>query len=237
LALYNARQSQMSGQTGTEMAIFGGLLAVERLAFRGYGYMMAKRATLSTLPPVVAPDTLPPSPPAAAPRPVRVHAGVELNENLPDPVSGFGYFPNTLDKAATENALYSHITAYQAELRLANRQVQEGNVVVKYGDRIGAQGNDVVSVNPRTGEVTMLDSKYRSTPETVTQSPTYANSATRDAARAEAETFIANSPQLSSEAKTKALNNIRAGNFTTVTSGSGKAVGTVVVKYCGNQPC
>ncbi|MFC1397950.1 hypothetical protein [Acinetobacter lactucae] len=50
------------------------------------------------------------------------------------------------------------------ELRLANEVVAQPNqVVLKYGDAIGRNGSDIISLDVKTGNVYLWDFKYRST--------------------------------------------------------------------------
>lgn len=54
--------------------------------------------------------------------------------------------------------------------------------VVSFGDKIGVHGADVLSVDIKTGDVTTWDSKFRSNPANIGESPTFAvNSNRRDA--------------------------------------------------------
>lgn len=176
---------------------------------------------------------------AAAAAPVRkVFVGVEMDPALPAPVAGWDYFPNLLLKARTENQYYSHWTGFQGELRLAN-DVVKSQAVVKWGDKIGLNGSDIISVDVSSPAATVFlwDSKYRSTTETLVQSPTFANAATREAAVNEAIRMIQTSTTLTDAVKLKAISNLENRNFTTVTVGSGGVAGKVTVKYCGNNPC
>lgn len=68
-----------------------------------------------------------------------------------------------------------HANAAAAEESLA-RTVHNlpDEAVVRWGDPIGAHGNDVISVNVRTGDVTLWDAKFRSGSVEVRPSKTFA---------------------------------------------------------------
>ena len=169
--------------------------------------------------------------PAAA----RVMAGVEMHPGLGAPVAGWDYMPSVVSKAATENGYWSHVTGLQAELRLAN-EVATSERVVKWGDKVGRNGSDIVSVNALTGEVTLWDSKFLSGERRIGESTTFSGSSTRIAATDEAISAIRQS-SLDAAAKQTAISNLQNGKFTTKTVGSGGAKNSVVQRYCGSSPC
>jgi len=170
---------------------------------------------------------------SAAPK---VFNGVELNPALPPPAAGYDYTPAFVKGATTDNQAYAHLTGYQGEVKLANEVAGQGQTVVKWGDKIGTNGSDVISVNPSTGEVVLWDNKYRSATRSIGDSPTFANEGTRDAALTEATAAIraSNLPQ---SVKDAAMNNLDQLNFTTNTVGLGGAKNSVQVRYCGGKPC
>ena len=166
----------------------------------------------------------------------RVHVGIELDSRLPQPTSGLDYSPKMI-KAGTENNVWSHWVGYQSELRLANEIVKmPDQAVVSFGDKIGLPGADVLSVDTRTGDVIMWDSKYRSNPTNIGESPTFAVNSNRQAAVAKALEDLENS-NLPREIKIKAMQNLEGGNFSTNTVGSGKVKNSVVAKYCNGKKC
>ncbi|MFZ2161057.1 MAG: DUF637 domain-containing protein [Sideroxyarcus sp.] len=166
----------------------------------------------------------------------KVFNGVELHPDLPSPSAGYDYSPDMVSGAKTENQLYSHWTGLQAEAKLANEVAGQGEAVVKWGDKIGAQGNDIISVDPKTGGVTLWDSKYRSGSTTIEQSPTYVKRETRAAAVSEAQRTISGS-NLPQAVKDTALQNLEKGDYTTNTVGSGGAKNSYQVRYCNGKPC
>jgi hypothetical protein len=193
----------------------GGVIAMNR-------YSQARTYTSTTQTPLGAP---------------RVHAGVELDPRLGEPASGWGYFPKLVGSPRSENSHYSHQVGYQSELRLANEVVGLNHAVLKYGDVIGRQGADIISVNPRTGEVVLWDAKYRSADVSLAQSPTFAQRQAREAAVEQALQLISTNQSLSISAKTQALSNLRNGNFVTNTAGSGSLRNSIQVRYCNGNPC
>jgi filamentous hemagglutinin len=133
--------------------------------------------------------------------------------------------------------VYAHINGFQSELRLADQVADSGAVVVKWGGRIGSNGNDIISVNPATGEVVLWDSKYRSASTTIGESPTYRKHVTRENAVEEAIRTIRANMSLPPAARAAALQNLRAGNYTTRTVAAGEVRNSVARRYCGGMPC
>ncbi|MDO8768060.1 MAG: DUF637 domain-containing protein, partial [Burkholderiaceae bacterium] len=165
-----------------------------------------------------------------------VFNGVELDPNLPPPVAGYGYSPTFVKGATTDNAAYAHLTGFQSEVKLANEVAGQGQAVVKWGDKIGTNGSDVISVNPSTGDVVLWDSKYRTATTGMDQSPTFANATTRNQAIEEAKGAI-DASNLPSDVRAKAISNLEKQNFTTNTVGAGGVKNSVQIRYCGNKPC
>ena len=165
-----------------------------------------------------------------------VYNGVELEPSLPPPAAGYGYAPSSLKGATTSNLANSHVSGFLAEIRLANEIAAQGQVVVKWGGAIGTRGNDLISINPATGEVALWDSKYRSATTSIQQSPTFANSRTRDGAIEEALDAV-NEAQLPADIRATAIKNLTDGTFTTNTAGAGGVKNSVQVRYCGHKPC
>jgi hypothetical protein len=144
--------------------------------------------------------------------PVRkVFVGVEMDPSLPPPAAGWDYFPKVLPRPQTEGQYYSHLTGFQSELNLAN-DVAKSQTVLKWGDKIGLNGSDIVSVDVNSPAATVFlgDSKYRAAAGTLVQSPTFANSGTREAAVKEAIEIIQSSPTLSAAVKLKAISNLES---------------------------
>jgi len=167
----------------------------------------------------------------------RIFNGVELDPRLPDPIAGPDYKPSVLS-SSNPNVANSQVNGYQAELKLANTIAALPNeVVVKYGDAVGRHGADVISVNAATGEVTLWDSKFRSSPISMEASPTFAQGSTAlNAAIGEARATILNS-KLPDAVKVQALNNLAKGNFATNTAGAGSTKNSTAVRFCEGKPC
>ena len=149
----------------------------------------------------------------------RVFNGKILHPDLPPPVAVLDYVPKQLNNPNI-NTRYSHINGYLAEIDLANDLAASGRRVLKWGDRIGKHGNDVITVNPKTGAVELWDNKFRSTPAAGEISPTFRNKTTLSNALEEARDYIQHS-NLPPSLKTKAMNNIDKGNVTVYTPASG----------------
>lgn len=166
----------------------------------------------------------------------KVFNGIEVNPNLPAPVAGWDYSPNML--AGTENQIWSHWTGYQGEINLANTVASVPNeTVLRWGDAVGTNGNDIVSVNQATGNVTLWDNKYASSARNLTPSTTFEpGSPALNNALAQATEAIRSSP-LPDTVKQQALSNLQGGNFTTNTVGSGAWRNSVQVRFCGGNPC
>src|SRR5262249_47267156 len=68
----------------------------------------------------------------------------------------------------------AHANAWTAERRLALRvQRLPDEVVIHWGSPIGSHGADIVSVNLKTGEVTLWDSKFRGKRVRIQESSTF----------------------------------------------------------------
>jgi filamentous hemagglutinin len=140
--------------------------------------------------------------------------------------------------AKTDAAAFAHMTGYQGEVRVAADAVNRGETVVSWGGKVGSQGADVISVNPKTGEVILYDAKTYSNATNVQPSPTFAPGS--DAlinARDQAERAISAS-NLPPAIEQQALKNIREGNFTTRTTNQGMGGSSpIAVKFCGHSVC
>jgi len=123
-------------------------------------------------------------------------------------------------------------------LKLANEVVKlPGEAVISYGDVIGGHGADVTSVNTNSGEVSLWDNKYRGSSRVIQSSPTFepGSTALNDAiTRARDQIENSNLPQ---SVKDTAIVNLQNGNFTTNTTGSGRARNSVPVRFCNFVPC
>ena len=167
----------------------------------------------------------------------RVTNGIVLDPRLPDPVAGLEYQPKKLD-SANPNIVESHNFGYQRELRLANEVADIPNEqVIKYGDEIGRRGSDIVSVNTIGADVTLWDSKFRSSNRYIADSPTFktgSNSLENAVNEAIVEIRASN---LSPSVKENAIQKLLDGNFSTKTVGSGSAKNSRVTRFCSGKPC
>ncbi|OOF48001.1 hypothetical protein BKK54_11270 [Rodentibacter genomosp. 1] len=170
-----------------------------------------------------------------------VFNGERLNPNLPEPVAGYEYKPQQISKGRTDVSTAnknSHINGYIHEIRLANAVAERPNTqVIKWGDSSGKHGSDIISVNTKTGEVELWDSKYRSNSIKGENSPTFERESSRLKAIKEAREQIEGANNLSPQIKKQALKNLDEGNFSTYTVGSGKVKNSVIQKYCNKTKC
>ncbi|WHA53463.1 hypothetical protein [Acinetobacter pittii] len=154
---------------------------------------------------------------------------------MPVPTAGYTYKPKVLD-STNPNIANSHVNGYKAELRLANEVVAQPNqVVLKYGDAIGRNGSDIISVDIKTGNVYLWDSKYRSSNSKLGASPTFTNPTTRVNAVDEALRAVQSS-NLPSSIKDIARDNLNKGTYTTYTVATGNSKNSVVFS-CVNKIC
>lgn len=168
--------------------------------------------------------------------PLRASNGVELDPRLPEPVAGLDYSPKVLD-SENPNIANSHINGYVAELELANQiAALPDEIVLKYGDVIGRNGSDVISVNQKTGEVTLWDSKYRSNDVKISESPTFTIPRALENALQEAKDAVLRS-KIDADLKDKILNNLDQGNYTANTAGAGLAKNSIQTKICNFRIC
>ncbi len=144
----------------------------------------------------------------------RIFNGQEIHPNLPPPQAGWGYRPNKLN-GRTHNQQYAHINGYAAEIRLANQLASNGRrAVLKWGDSVGRNGNDIITVDLRTAAVELWDSKFRSAVRSGEVSPTFAEPQNLNNAIEEAKRFV-NRANLPPDIKAAAMQNLNAKNVTT----------------------
>lgn len=153
--------------------------------------------------------------------------GVVLDSRLPVPDAGYNYKPNVLNRP-TVNQQNAHINGFKGEIEQANRVAQiPDEQVLKWGDAIGRNGSDIISVNKQTGQVTLWDSKYRSSPTYIKVSPTFTKTSTINNAKQEATEAVRQS-NLPADIKNKALDNIRKDKFRSITTGAGAGRNSVI---------
>jgi filamentous hemagglutinin len=161
--------------------------------------------------------------------------GVALDPRLPDPSAGLDYAPNILN-SENVNIANSHRNGYAEELKLANVVANLPNqVVIKYGDKVGEHGADVVSVNVNTGEVILWDNKFRSSSSNIPSSPTFKEDSSALNKAVEGAKADIKSSNLSPEIKEKAIQNLDRRNFTANTVGSGSAKNSTTVTFRNGQ--
>jgi len=173
------------------------------------------------------PNTVPPPKVAPAPQPERqkpnqlppVENEVPKKPPLPPAVADARGVPRYNPNVS------AHVHAAVAEEQLANDVHNlPDQVVVRWGDPIGANGADVISVNQKTGEVTLWDGKFRSRNQRIQPSPTFEpGSETLKNAIKEAVTTIENNQTLPANIRKAALRNLELDKVTTRTVGFGNA--------------
>jgi filamentous hemagglutinin len=124
----------------------------------------------------------------------------------------------------------SHAKAAAAEAELASKvHGMPDQQVVVWGDPIGSHGADVISVDTRTGAVTLWDAKYRSENVRIGASTTFkANTRTRRNAIRGAIAAIENDNTLSPEIRKQAEENLVADRIRTITTGFGSAKNSMI---------
>jgi hypothetical protein len=170
----------------------------------------------------------------------KLQAGVPISSKLPEPAAGWGFEPKTL-KGGTDANQQSHVNGYKTELNLANHVADNvGDTVLKFGDKPGTHGSDVIAVTPN-GDVVLLDAKYLSSGKGHPASDTFMQPGPLADAIAEARRALTDtvSDRLSPEMRAKALKNLAEGNFTTLTVTSADTTSfhtCVKVEFVGGKP-
>ncbi len=127
-----------------------------------------------------------------------------------------------------------HVLAAQGEEALANAvHAIPDEQVITWGDPIGANGADLVSVDRRTGEVTLWDAKYRSGDVRIQHSSTFqqgenVRSNARLKAILKAERAVEKDTTLPPEVRQKALLNLVSKRVQTRTVGYGNAKNSTI---------
>jgi filamentous hemagglutinin len=128
------------------------------------------------------------------------------------------------------------LNGFQSELRLANDIADlDGQTVVKYGDRVGTRGADIVSVG-NDGTVSLWDSKFRSADVNIKSSPTFTDASRLNNAMNDARIAVSNAPNLSAGVRAQALQNIARGNARALTIQAGQVRNSVVTFIVKNKP-
>ena len=141
---------------------------------------------------------------------------------LPERASGPDYWPNEL-RGMTEAQRMAHIRGYVNELDLANTlNSQQHLTVLRYGDRIGTNGSDVIAYNSRDMRIELYDAKYRSNSVNVGQSPTFTQASRQQAALDQARRVVTGS-QLPADHMAAALRSLQFNNYQMITVPGGAA--------------
>ncbi len=126
-----------------------------------------------------------------------------------------------------ENVSHVNAAITETQLALAVHNVPDQQVI-RWGDPIGSHGADVISVNTKTGEVTLWDAKYRGDTVTIRQSSTFTRKSARAKAIKQAIQTLEKDTTLSPETRHEALGNLRRGRLRTATVGFGGVRNSVV---------
>ncbi|CAM2179014.1 hypothetical protein BLAT2472_40469 [Burkholderia latens] len=123
--------------------------------------------------------------------------------------------------------------------RLADNTVAglPNETVVRWGDAIGTNGNDIISVNQATGRVTLWDSKYATATGSLTSSQTFTPGSSRLNNAIQQAIDAIDSSSLPQTVKDSAIQNLNMGSFTTNTVGSGGLKNSVHIRFCNGKPC
>ena len=118
---------------------------------------------------------------------------------------------------------------------MANQLASDGrHAVLKWGDSVGRHGNDIITVDLRTGDVGLWDSKFRSAVRSGEVSPTFAEPQNLNNAIKEARDFV-NRANLPPDIKAAAIQNLNAKNVTTYTVGSGRVTSSQIRRVIGGR--
>jgi hypothetical protein len=123
-----------------------------------------------------------------------------------------------------------HVKGWKTERQLARRvHSLPDEVVVHWGSPIGSHGPDIVSVNLRTGEVTLWDAKFRGRRIRLQGSSTFQpGSSPRTKAIKEAFKAVNRNTTLSPRVRARPRRNLRNGIFKTRTAGFGNAKNSIL---------
>lgn len=157
-------------------------------------------------------------------------AGIKLDPRVGEPAAGRDYFPDN------EN----HRKGLRGEYGLANDIARHfpDHTVIDFGRKAGQRGPDVISVKS-DGEVTFWDSKWRSSDTSIGPGGrAHQTKKSFEDAQEHGERGIRAAVmggRLSPEAGDKAMKNLKNGNLTIVTVGTGSARNGVVEQIVGGE--
>lgn len=132
----------------------------------------------------------------------------------------------------TGQALQNHTNAAKAEEELA-RLVHSlpDEAVIRWGDKIGTHGGDVISVNWKTGSVTIWDAKYRSGFDRIQPSKTFTESDPIENAIKEAIDTLQANTTLPKNLREIAIQNLIRKDVKFRTVGAGNAKNSILHEY------
>ena len=117
-----------------------------------------------------------------------------------------------------------HLRGLRAETKFANYlHYMTDEIVIRWGDGVGTHGADIISVNSKTGRVTLWDTKWRTNPTMIGPSKTFAEPGRLANAVDQAERALDNADYLPSELRQKAIDSIDYETYNAHTPGMGNA--------------
>jgi len=93
--------------------------------------------------------------------------------------------------------------------------------VIRWGDGVGTHGADIISVNAKTGRVTLWDTKWRTNPTNIGPSRTFTKTETLENAVQQARDAIREAEHIPLEIREKALESLNSGAYSKHTPGVG----------------
>jgi hypothetical protein len=189
----------------------GGLVSRKVVAqgLRRAGQASAGRVFERPLPPPlpVAGHTLPPPLPGSLvlPKKCKMPAPVNLNRH-----AGVTYLRHI--KGLWGETKFAHYLHYMTD-----------EIVIRWGDGVGTHGADIITVNSKTGRVTLWDTKWRTNPTMIGPSKTFSESGRLSKALDQAERALDTADYIPSELRQKALDSITYETYNAHTPGMGAA--------------
>jgi hypothetical protein len=134
---------------------------------------------------------------------------------MPDPVKANRYFGVTYPR---------HLRGLWAETKFAHYlHYMTDEIVILWGDGVGTHGADIITVNSKTGRLTLWDTKWRTNPTGIGPSKTFSDAGRLQNAVDQALEALDDVDYLPPELKQKALDSIDSRTFGAQTPGMGAA--------------
>lgn len=115
-----------------------------------------------------------------------------------------------------------HLRGLWAETKFANYlHYMTDEIVILWGDGVGTHGADIITVNSKTGRVSLWDTKWRTNPRNIGPSKTLSKYETLENAKGQARLALEDADYLPLELRQKAVASINSGSFGKYTPGIG----------------